>query len=264
MNDISQHIKTMLVLGYEASKHSQNLGKGIGKINTNGEETIELDKILEDLFIGYIKKNNLLWNIFSEEIGWIKFHPNPEFTIAFDPLDGSANYKYGKGLLPYGTLMAVYSGINPKLNDVVASGAMEFTLGKGYLFDGKETKDFDGNKIVLKNDWEINHSTPIQIDLYHKENFDKFSILADKLHIRWSGSVIGGLMYVLENSNAVFGAPMMKPEEIGAVTSLIMGAGGKIIGINNNDFMNLDFDTERKYALIGGGEKVVDFVKDNM
>jgi fructose-1,6-bisphosphatase/inositol monophosphatase family enzyme len=260
MDNLSRNIKEMLIMGFEVAKSSNNSGKGTGEINTNGEETIELDKILENLYIDYIKKNNLPWNIFSEEVGWVKFHPNPEYTIAFDPLDGSANYKFGNNLLPYGTLMAVYRGVNPKIGDVLASGAMDFTTEKGYVFDGNQTKDFDNNKIVIKNDWQIDRTMPVNFDLYWKKSYDLFSPLAEKIHIRWCGSVVGSLMYLLEGASAVMGAPCLKPEEVGAVTSLVLGAGGVVDWTGEMKLAEQSFDTDKKYGLIGGGEKVVDFV----
>lgn len=121
----SEHILQMLQLGRQTLKDSPRLIEETGATNIKGDKSIAMDVKIEELFINYIKKHNLPVNIFSEETGTTKFHPNPTHLIAFDPLDGSTNYKIGKGLFPYGILIACYQGIEPKLRNVVAAGAIE-------------------------------------------------------------------------------------------------------------------------------------------
>jgi len=261
---LTQHIRNMLLLGKKIITTTPHLAKEVGSINAKGDKTIGMDIKVEQVLIDYIKKNNLPFNIFSEEIGTINFHPNPTHIIVFDPLDGSTNYKLGKNLLPYGLLIACYEGLNPKLKNVVASGAIEYTTNLSWIYDGRTTKTLKGEQVNLKKRWEINQSTPVYFDLYYKKAYDAFAPLAQKIHIRWTGSNIGSLTYTMAQISTVMSAYQMRPEEIGTMTSLIKGAGGIAVNHKGQDLGEEYFSTEKTYQILAGNKKVVDFIVEKL
>jgi len=55
------------------------------------------------------------------------------------------------------------------------------------------------------------------------------------------GSTIGNLSYVLKNIAAGLGGVCMRPEEIGAIVSLIKGAGGIAVNHKGEDLGEEDF-----------------------
>ena len=175
-----KHVTNILVLANKKVKKSPLLADETGATNIKGDKTLAMDKKLEDAVIGYIKLNSIPADIFSEEIGMVRFHPNPKYLLVFDPLDGSTNYKLGKNLLPYGLLICCYKGLSPKLKDVVVSGMMEVTTNQGVIFDGKQTRALNGKKVNLNKSWFINQSTPVYFDLYYKKAYDAFAPLAQK------------------------------------------------------------------------------------
>jgi fructose-1,6-bisphosphatase/inositol monophosphatase family enzyme len=252
------HIRKILLLVHNIVIDSPILDKDTGVVNVKGDNTIMMDKKLEDAIIDYIKNNDLPFNIFSEEIGTIEFHPNPTHLIVFDPLDGSTNYKLGKNLLPYGLLIACYRGLQPKIKDIIASGGIEHITNKGWLYDGKVTKTFDGEEVDLNKEWTISKSTPVYLDLYYKKAYEKFSAFPEKVHVRWNGSNISSLLYIMSGVGAVMGSSQMRPEEIGAVVSLIRGAGGLATDLEGNDLGEYDFSTESTYPLLAGNKDVVE------
>lgn len=259
MKDLKFHITQMLSLGKQIVKNNPLLTDEIGTINVKGDKTIGMDVKIEKALIDYIKKNNIPANIFSEEIGMIKFHPKPEYLIAFDPLDGSTNYKIGKNIYPYGLLIAIYKGLNPKLKDVIAAGAIEYSHDLAWLYSDNKTVDLKGNEIKLKNNWTVDRHTPIYLDLYYKEGYFAYTPLAEKLFIRNMGSTIGNLSYVLENIAAGLGGVCMRPEEIGTIIALIKGAGGIAVNHKGEDLGEEEFSPDKTYEILAGARNVIDF-----
>jgi fructose-1,6-bisphosphatase/inositol monophosphatase family enzyme len=260
MNDfLLEHVKKMLEIGKELVVKSPLLDSEIGTVNAKGDHTIAMDKAVEDALIEYIKSNNIPANIFSEEIGEIKFHDNPKYFIAFDPLDGSTNYKIGKNLYPYGLLIAIYDGLESKLSQVIASGAIEYSRNLSWTFFDNKTFDKNDKQVKLKNDWSLDRHTPIFLDLYYKSGYELYRSLAEKLFIRNIGSTIGNLSYVLSNIASGLGGVCMRPEEIGAIYSLIKGAGGITLDHSGNDIGDRIFSSKDTYQILAGSEKAIEY-----
>ncbi|PIZ42309.1 hypothetical protein CO181_02585 [candidate division WWE3 bacterium CG_4_9_14_3_um_filter_43_9] len=257
--DCQTYIKEMLEIGNKLIKESPILGEETGSVNAKGDKTIEMDVKIEQAIIDYVRRNELPFNIFSEEIGFINIHPKPQYVLVFDPLDGSTNYRVGKGLFPYGLMIALYKGLKPKLCDIVSSGFAEHTTNKWWTYDGSKTRDSHGKVVILSHNWKVHRSTPVHFDLYYKKAYDTFSSLAEKIHIRWGGSNTSSLLYVLSETSAAMGALLMRPEEIGTVVSLIKGAGGITVDHKGKDLGNYIFSPDETYQLLAGDKKIVEF-----
>jgi fructose-1,6-bisphosphatase/inositol monophosphatase family enzyme len=258
-NSLLKHVKNMLEIGKKVVFDSPLLADEIGTVNAKGDHTIAMDKAVEDALIEYIKSNNIPANIFSEEIGEIKFHENPKYFIAFDPLDGSTNYKIGKNIFPYGLLIAIYDGLKPKLNSVVAAGAIEYSKDLSWTFYENKTFDKNDQLVEIKNDWPLDRHTPIFLDLYYKSGYELYRPLAEKLFIRNIGSTIGNLSYVLSNIASGLGGVCMRPEEIGAIYSLIKGAGGITVDHHGNDIGEKVFSPQDTYQILAGSKNAIEF-----
>jgi fructose-1,6-bisphosphatase/inositol monophosphatase family enzyme len=257
--DFIKHIEKMLALGQKIIKSSPILGDEVGTINAKGDHTIAMDVKVEKALIDYIKTNNIPANIFSEEIGLVKFHPSPTHLIVFDPLDGSTNYRIGKNILPYGLMICCFKGVKPRLGDVIASGAREYTTNQAWIFNGLRTKKIGGGDIKLNKKWKIEASTPVYLDTYYKEGYKTYLPLAGKIFIRNNGSSIGNLSYVLAEVAACLGGVCMRPEEIGTVVSLIKGAGGVTLDHQGKDIGHAPFSPDKTYPILAGDKNIIDF-----
>jgi len=251
------HVKEMMRLGEKIIKSNPILSEETGKINEGGDRTIKMDQQIEEALINYVKSKKIPANIYSEEIGTVELHPNPKYLIVFDPLDGSTNYAIGKNLLPYGLLISVFNGISPKLGDVIAAGASEYTTNSKFIFNGRKTTTFDGKQISLNKNWKISSSTPIYLDLYYEKGYKTFVPIAQQLHIKWTGSNIGSLNYVMHQMAGLMGAVCMRPEEIGTMVGLITGAGGVAVDHKGNNLKNEKFSVNKTYQILAGNKKVV-------
>jgi len=258
-NSFQEHVLKMLEIGKKIIAKNPLLTKEVGTINVKGDKTIAMDVKMEQALIDYIKKNNLPVIIFSEEIGTLKLHPHPTHLIVFDPLDGSTNYKLGKNFLPYGLLIACYHGIKPKLKDIIAAGAVEYTTNSGWIYNGQQTMTLKNKPVNLNKKWEITRSTPAYFDLYRKFAFLSFEPLVEKFSLRWNGSTIACLLYVLNEAAAIFGSHYMRPEEIGAIVGLIKGAGGAVVDFQGKDLGEEFFSTEKNYPIIVGNKDAVKY-----
>lgn len=251
--NIHDHIIELLNISRNELISGERLVEETGYVNVKGDHTIGMDTRLENLFIEYIQKNKITADVFSEEIGTVKYQGKADYLIAFDPLDGSTNYKEGMGMLPYGSLFAVYQGDNPTLSDIVAAGAFEATQDIRWLFDGKTTTNLNTGKIVELSDVvQVDKKTSVYIDLYYQEAVQKYAQAAGKIHLRWNGSNISSLLYVLTGIAPVMGAIGMRAEEIGAMVGLITGAGGVVKKTDGSELLNDLFDVDGKYPLLAG------------
>jgi len=258
--DFSTHILNLLNAGKDVINNNPKLIGETGLINTKGDKTIAMDAKIDKLFLEYIKSNHLPVKVYSEEIGIVDVHPNPEYILSFDPLDGSTNYKVGNDLFPYGFLIAVYKGLNPQLKDVIAAGALEIINDLGFVYGNGITTDITGNTVKLKQDWPVQLSTPIYVDLYRKMYYETYFPLAEKLYIRNTGSTIGNLTILLSNVAAGMGHPRIKAEEIGAVYGLIKGAGGEAVNHLGQDIGNETFNFSGQYQMVAGSKNITDFM----
>ncbi len=257
MDTLQQIIQEMLDVGRQTVAKNPRATKETGTINVKGDQTIGMDVLVEEALIAYVKEKNIPANIFSEEAGDIKFHKNPTYYIAFDPLDGSTNYQIGKNIYPYGLLVAIYKGLEPKLSEVVAAGAIEYSRNLSWTYVDGKTYDQTGNPVILKNDWEISRKTPIFLDLYYKEGYELYRPIAEQLFIRNIGSTIGNLSYVLSNIAAGLGGVCMRPEEIGAIYSLIRGAGGITVDHTGRDIGENVFSGSKTYQILAGSKNII-------
>src|SRR5258708_4699858 len=189
-----EYVKDILKIAEETLAANPNLTEQTGTINSKGDRQIAMDTKIEDEIIKYIKGKNLPFDIFSEEIGFVRFHEKPEYLITFDPLDGSTNFTLdqGKGLLPHGAIVGIFEGVDaPKLKKIVAAGALEFTLKLWWVFDGEKTYDQRGDPLVLSQDWKIDRSTPFYPDLFKPEYYESYRNLLDNVVVKNTGSKIG-------------------------------------------------------------------------
>lgn len=253
------HIKNMISLAKGIITSNPILSENTGATNAKGDKTIAMDSKIEDALVEYIKKNNIPANIFSEEIGEIKFHKNPKYLISFDPLDGSTNYKIGKNIYPYGLLICIYEGTQPKLKDVLVSGAIEYSQDLTWYFHGGKTYTANGDLVKLKNDWEKHRSTPLFLDTYYKEGYELYRPFAQELFIRNIGSTVGNLSYVLCNIASGIGGVCMRPEEIGTIYSLIKGAGGITVNHKGEDIGDNIFSPEINHQILAGSKNIIEY-----
>ena len=261
-NDYVDCVHQVLLIAQQTFLAGSSASKNeVGTTNSKGDRSLGMDVAIERAVITYIQERNLPVQIYSEEAGVVEgSHRHPEYTFSMDPLDGSVNYKYGQGNLPFGTLVAFFKGLNPTLDDVVACGMIEHTTGNFFIFDGEQTIDQNDTKVLLSPNWQVDKTTPVYLDTFYKEGMKAYTNFAQEVFIRGSGSVVGNLTYTLSNISAVMAGISVGAEEIGAIYGLIKGAGGVIVDHDGTPLGEKLFDPQGKYQLLAGNERVASFM----
>lgn len=259
MNHPVELIKQLIIAGIKTVKQNPDKGLVLEQINTKDEHSIEMDVLLEKTYIDLIKKSNINADVYSEEIGLVQLHQQPEYLISFDPLDGSTNYKRGYSSLLYGSLFAVYRTADPKFSSLVACGAVEYNSSNYWLYDGISTTDSQGKPVKIFQ-FEVTPSTPIYVDLHYRQNFARYTKVSKQLFIRNEGATIGNLKRVLNGVAGAIAMYKMKPEEVGAIVGLIKGAGGVVIDSLGNDVLSKSFDISKGYEIIAGDKTIASLI----
>ncbi len=97
--------------------------------NVYGEQQLELDVWMNDLFVEASRESTIVSQVASEEMGEVKALGRGRFSVVLDPLDGSSNVKSNN---IFGTIFGVFDG-----TPLPARGSDLFAAG--YLIYGPAT-----------------------------------------------------------------------------------------------------------------------------
>jgi fructose-1,6-bisphosphatase/inositol monophosphatase family enzyme len=112
-------------------------------MGASGAATSEIDKIVEDAIIDFVKKEDMKFNILSEEAGSVDL--GGDMTLVVDPVDGTANFHVG---IPfYSVSLAVGKS---KLSDVTHGLVRNLVTGETYYAEKGKGAWLDGRKISTR------------------------------------------------------------------------------------------------------------------
>ncbi len=259
--DIKQLEKIALNALKKAYQIHQELGASGEELvqkNQFGETALKVDIEAEKAVIDVLRKAKVPIRIISEEHGTTQIGDNPIYLGILDGLDGSGVYKKERGKGRYGTILGIFSNINPKYEDYLFSGVMEHSTkrlfyaikGKGsfVIVDGKPGHiHCSESKILDKN-------TRIYVDEYSEINRRVFSSKLQGFRVTYSGS--SAVYYVdLANGNAdlVLECTRKRNLEIAGVYGLEIESGGCIVGLDGASLGSqkyLEFGQDKQIPVI--------------
>lgn len=234
-----------------------------GGENAYGEKQLKLDVYSNELFVKKLQQNKHVAVIGSEELEKALKGQGNEYSLAFDPLDGSSLVDVN---LSVGSIVGIYKGVGligrtgreqvaaiiavygPRLSFVVSLG--KGTVGfyfdenkKDFLFDGElklaaEKKMFaPGNlRASISEDWYV------ELMKYWVKN---------QYTLRYSGGMVPDLYQILKKGGGVFTYPGYSEKPMGKLrvlyecapmAFLIENAGGKA---TNGKMPVLDIKVEK-------------------
>lgn len=160
---------------YKSYKVHESLGKSGEKIinkNQFGDTAVRADVECEEAIINYLKKQKVPIRIISEEHGKIDLNDKPIYLGILDGIDGSKVYKENRGKGRYGTMLGIFSNLDPIYNDYIFGGIMEHSTNRLFYsmkdrgcFVRENNKD---KKIEVSNCSNLDSNTRIYADT----NFD--------------------------------------------------------------------------------------------
>src|SRR5207247_2977809 len=101
--------------------------------NVYGEQQLELDDWMNDLFVDALRGSKLVAQVASEEMGEVKDVGRGRFSVVLDPLDGSSNVKSNN---IFGTIFGIFDGKRlPALgSDLFAAGYLIYGPATTFVY----------------------------------------------------------------------------------------------------------------------------------
>lgn len=229
--------------------------------NQYGDIVLRGDVEAEAVVLNVLRKSKLEMKVVSEEHGITIIGDNPLCLGILDGLDGSGVYKRERATGRYGTMFAIYKGIDPAYDDYLYGGIIEHVSGKLY-FASKE-----GGSWVIENGAQkrLHCSGSAQLNnkskLYADTNFDeiyKINVVSVFVkHLKnhdvrcMRSSAIHYIDLSAGNVDAVIEATRKGNLEIAVAFPLIKEAGGVMLCENGQSLGN------KKYNEFGQKEHLI-------
>lgn len=126
--NLRQILIEALLKVYGSHRRLGETGLKIVGINPLGENSLLADHRAEEIVINTLKKHRVPITIVSEEHPTIEL--GTDFLAVLDGLDGSNRYiarvKDGDKDARYGTMLAIFRGADPRYDDYIVNGIMEY------------------------------------------------------------------------------------------------------------------------------------------
>lgn len=215
--------------------------KPSGKTNQFGDQSLIMDISIEKLIINSCYNAKIPLRIVSEEHGTIDLDLNPKYTLFLDGLDGSNVYKNHPVNGRFGTMVAIYNGLDPYYGDYISAGIIEYSTnyiyicskGRGsYLIKNNEKKI----RITCKNNKNFNKKSKIYIDKAFDINnkiFSKPLLTYNTIYLK--ASVPYYVDFIQGKCTFVLECTRKNNLEIACAYALIKESGGYMVDLNGNE-----------------------------
>lgn len=264
----NQDIESVFFLALEAARNKYiELGaSGLLEVAKNqfGETALRMDIEAEEAVIGVFKKHNVPARIISEEHEVVDVGI-PEYLVAVDGIDGTDLYKQDYQKNGFGTMLVVFSDINPKYTDYLYCGIAQHAKEK-VLYAKKDHGAFvvgSSEKITAKTsvNQTLSKNTLIYIDEYWDINKQIFS---NRLRgYRTEYHKCSAMYYadlVEGNAGFVLECTRKKNLEIAVSYGLVREAGGVTVDLSGKDIgseMYLAYGQDRHLPIITAANDVL-------
>ena len=101
--------------------------------NVYGEQQLELDVWMNDLFVDALRESKLVSQVASEEMGEVKDVGRGRFSVVLDPLDGSSNVKSNN---IFGTIFGIFDrkSLPARGSDLFAAGYLIYGPATTFVY----------------------------------------------------------------------------------------------------------------------------------
>ncbi|NKQ40930.1 MAG: class 1 fructose-bisphosphatase [Sulfurovum sp.] len=223
--------------------------------NTTGDQQLKLDIACDLLIEKRLKETEIVKAIISEEKeGVIPCNQDGEFTVCYDPLDGSSIVDAN---LAVGSIFGIYKG-EPKGESLVASAYIVFgprielvTIIRGekpyrYRLVGSSWQQLGA--MSIKDKGKLNASGGTQKYWYPKHKKFIYSLFDEGYRLRYSGGMVPDLHQILVKEGGLFSYPGTEDSSKGKLRMLFEvfpyalvfeAAGGYAIDENGKRLLEL-------------------------
>jgi fructose-1,6-bisphosphatase I len=226
MLSIFENIKEIAFEIEKAVKHGE-FGYSNRK-NRTGDNQLKLDILCDTIIENGLSKNPLIKALISEEKeDKVMLNENGEYTVCYDPLDGSSivdvNLSVGSIFGIYRSeptsktlLASAYILFGPRLEIVTATkdiGVKHYKTLDNSSFD-------DGSEIFLKERGKINAPGGTQKNWSEKHKRFIDSLFKEGYRLRYSGGMVPDLHHILLKGGGIFSYPATSDRAKGKLRAL--------------------------------------------
>lgn len=274
-DEITKTAIQALNLTFIAHENLGALGENLVEKNQFGDTALKMDIEAEKVVIVALEEAGIPIVIYSEEHGIIKLGENPRYFGVLDGLDGSDEYKKSRGSGRYGTMLGIFSNLDPLYGDYIFQGIMEHASGRLFYAAknrGAFVKDSQGEYPVRTSGLRhLDNKTKVY---FTEADFDRFG--ADKSLII---GALRGIPFTRIGSTASHYADLVSGKvdllieptrkgnlELGAACGLVFEAGGTVSTLSGIDLRQqrfLEFGQKESLAIIAAAtpELLVEVLK---
>ncbi len=246
-------VRKLLGVGHTALVSEGSSAKDL--VHTGADIATVGDEVVGDAVIEALRKEERRFAVYTEEKGKIDV-PEGEYTVIIDDIDGTLNFKTGRGMMPHGTVIGVFEGTLPRFEDCIAAGFLEFNSknlfyaerGRGsFIVTGFTNGNTEEERIRTSGRKRIEGDFPLKISydmvalgtlgpeiVQSMGTFQwPYDARSKAFHI---AQIAAGDADALVTADNVYGGrKRIGPEEIGPLYLLVKEAGGHVTRWDGKD-----------------------------
>ncbi|NHJ83875.1 MAG: hypothetical protein FK734_00350 [Asgard group archaeon] len=223
--------------------------------NAAGHKSLEIDLIMEDGIINFLRDKNIPCVLEAEERGRTNLSNNPEYLFIVDPLDGSNNFKRKIPLCCYG--IAIAPIVNNKLyySNIEAAAVRSFLTNEFFIAEKHKGAKYNGKKTKLSTINKLEQAiVAFDLDHTHKNSQDVINnvmtILRHCAGSRRFGANLLDMVYVASGKIEVMIDIRNRLSAVHTSGLFIAEESGAIIRDVNNRKFDVELRTEEKMSFI--------------
>ncbi len=226
---------------YKAYEAHEKLGPhGEERVYKNqfGENALVADIKAEEAVLDVLRLAHVPIRIVSEEHGVVDVEQVPRFLGVLDGLDGSSVYAAQRGEGRYGTMLGIFSNLNPVYGDYLFCGVMLHSPKQELFFAEKGCGSFVVNSeecqaIRCSGALELHKLTKIYIDDYFEINRQVFSENLAGFNLKCTrSSAVHYADVARGTADAALECTRKQNLEIAAAYGLVTEAGGVMLTLD--------------------------------
>jgi fructose-1,6-bisphosphatase/inositol monophosphatase family enzyme len=241
MQKIQSVLVEALQAAYKVHEQLGETGEQLMQTNRFGDTTVlRADIECEEAVLNVLRKDNIPIKVVSEEHGIVSIGNSPQYLGILDGIDGSSLYKKARGKGHYGTMFAIFEGINPLYSDYLVCGIMQHATGRMFVAEKGQ-----GAYIIEKGKRRRIHTSTKQhlamgmhvyIDEHFEYNRKTFSSRLGEFNPKYEGASSLYYAALAEGSaDAVLECTRKGNLEIAVEYGLTCEAGGVIVDLEGQD-----------------------------
>lgn len=190
--------------------------------------------------IRWLKEQGVACRYVDEETGIVDIVQKPELLVVVDDIDGTYNWRRGKGKLPFCTMVCVFDRLEPRFGDALAAGVRDLRTGETWFAERGKGTTYNGKAVKASGVAGVDKKTHVYFDHYGTPEVGIYT----KIHKLTWGKDLGsnglGLCWVADGTFDAFVGPL-NPWEACAGYLLVTEAGGWFGDFEGKPYRDVSF-----------------------